>query len=489
MSRAVPPIVANTDFNQWQSWQTVTTPGGDRTYYVVPGYNGQYVFDPYESDATGSIMIYRNPKPVYDRAEEERKQAEKANSITAQLAPVAGTAVGAIGAGYVADTIANWGSSAAGGAAQAAGTGAATGAATTGATGAAGAGTTSAVTGAAQAGTDAASGIGGMFSADGAISQALPYLGAAAGAYGLYDLFEGADYKGQYAGRAAQGAASGAAIGSAFGGIGAIPGALIGGALGLIAGFAGSGKSRHQVARDQWRKEFQNAGLLDKDFNFTLADGRKFDLGRDGRGWTYKGKDGRTYKSQFEVDFSDPRRGYAAGAINPLMDILTQGGYSTGEVEAAATPAASFINMLAEGAGDVGYVNENARNLYEKLGFNQEKMFNAINQLAESGKISKEQQLAYHNAVNVAYGEEFGTGRKIDQSDVPDFTEMESIADQAVDESGNIRPEIEEEFILRQPYRVDPEQVQMEEQSEQLAAMMDNRVPLGEQRQPFSFAR
>jgi len=509
MSRQAPPIVANTDFQQWQSWQPVSTPDGNSTYYVVPGYNGQYVFDPYESDATGSIMIYRNPQAVYDRAEEERKAAEDATSITAQFAPVAGTAAGALGAGYVADLVKNW-DSAAGIAGNLFGTSAAPAAA-----GSAGASTGSAlaspqVLGIYREGSTAlgsAAGTiptetGGMFgNLGGSIGKALPYLGAAAGAYGFYDLLSNADYKGDYGRRGLQGAASGAAIGSVVPVVGTVIGGLLGGAAGLIAGFAGSGKSRHQVARDEWRRQFQENGLLDEDFQFTLADGRKYDLGRDGGGWNIKGSDGKTYKGAFEVDFTDPRAGYAAGAVNPLMDILTQGGYSNGEVEAAATPAASFINMLADGAQDVQYVNQNARNLYEKMGLNQESMFQAINQLAESGKISKEQQLAYHNAVNVAYGVEYGTGNAIDQSDVPDFEEMTAIASSA-DEEGNLPPEAQQEIVMRQPYYVDPQEVEQaaarqvasqegaeeDERARQLAAMMDNRTQLGEQRARYNFS-
>lgn len=483
-----PPIVANTDFQQWQSWAPVTTPGGDRTYYVVPGYNGQYVFDPYESDATGSIMIYRNPQPVYERAEQERKQQEEANSLTAQLAPVAGTAVGAIGAGYIADQVANWGS----GAAAATGSQAApsiVGAVRTGATPAAAAGTQAASASAAEG--------SGILGNVGSVGKYLPYLGAAVGAYGLYDLFDNADYKGDYGSRALQGAASGAAIGNVLPGVGTIIGAGVGAALGLIAGFAGSGKSRDQVGRDQWRKSMQENGLLDDEFKFTLADGKKFDLGVDGNGWTYKGRDGKTYKAQFEVDFSDPRRGYAAGAVNPLMDIITDGAYSRGEISVSATPAASFINMLAQDAPDVSYVNQNARNLYDQLGFNQESMFTAINELAASGKITQDEQRAYHNAVNVAYGEEFGTGKKIDQSNVPNFQEMTALVDNNIGEDGNLNEQAMQEIAARQPFIVEREEVQQQapqntrpvqdDQAERLAAMMDDRVPLGEQRQPLRY--
>jgi hypothetical protein len=91
---ATPPIVANTDFQQWQSWQKVQEPGGGRTYYVIPGYDNRYVFDPYGSDATGRITIYENPQGTYDAVEEAKKQEEDANSLGAQLAVPAGAIAG-----------------------------------------------------------------------------------------------------------------------------------------------------------------------------------------------------------------------------------------------------------------------------------------------------------------------------------------------------------------------------------------------------------
>lgn len=93
---STPPIVSNTDFQQWQSWQQVKTPSGDRTYYVIPGYNGQYVFDPYTSDATGRITIYQNPAPLYEAERKAREQQEAAGSSSSQLAGIAGTVSGAL---------------------------------------------------------------------------------------------------------------------------------------------------------------------------------------------------------------------------------------------------------------------------------------------------------------------------------------------------------------------------------------------------------
>lgn len=102
---ATPPIVSNTDFYQYQNWQQVTTPDGSQTYYIIPGYGGRYVFDPFASDATGRITIYENPQPAYDAAAKQRKQAEEAVGTDAQLAQIAGTAAGAGTTYLIADAI------------------------------------------------------------------------------------------------------------------------------------------------------------------------------------------------------------------------------------------------------------------------------------------------------------------------------------------------------------------------------------------------
>lgn len=104
-----PPIVANVDYNQWQNWEKVTTPDGSTSYYVVPGYNSQYVFDPFASNATGDITIYNNPKPAYDAAAKVQSQQEEAGGTSAQIAQIGGTVAGAAVTAGVADVVKNGG--------------------------------------------------------------------------------------------------------------------------------------------------------------------------------------------------------------------------------------------------------------------------------------------------------------------------------------------------------------------------------------------
>lgn len=187
-ARQVPPIIANTDFQQWNSWEPVTTPGGDKNYFVVPGYGGQYVFDPSESDATGNIMIYRNPQAIYDRAEEERAYADKANSWEAQAAPVAGQVIGAVGAYYAGSYLAGTAAASAAAASAAAASAAAAAAAT---------GTVAATGTAAAAATGTAAAAGGAGAAGSMASMAAAALPVAAVLVAAYLVYQYKDEIGQ----------------------------------------------------------------------------------------------------------------------------------------------------------------------------------------------------------------------------------------------------------------------------------------------------
>ena len=286
---AVPPIVANTNFGQWQSWQKVTDPSGASNYYVVPGYGGRYVYDPFASEATGKITLYENPQSVYDAANEAIKQEEDANSLLAQGAVPLGALAGTLGTKWVAGQVADKGSQAIG---QAAAQEAAKGfgntatqqvaqqtaqAGTAGVGGTIGGAAPAAVQGfeqslggvapssvsstapAAEVGTfDAGGPIGSNI---GTVAQgALGAAGLGIGLKGAYDAFEAGDPVGgaiSGAGAGAGGLALAGALGASTGGL-ALPiiagAALLGGAGGFFGG--------HESTREHAMK---NTGkLLDK---------------------------------------------------------------------------------------------------------------------------------------------------------------------------------------------------------------------------------
>ena len=87
-------------------------------------------------------------------------------------------------------------------------------------------------------------------------------------------------------GGASAGAALGAGIGSIVPGPGTAIGAGIGAVIGATAGFigskTGSSKRKPQMQRDAIRGVLQKGGILDENYQGTLADGSTYDFGKDG---------------------------------------------------------------------------------------------------------------------------------------------------------------------------------------------------------------
>ena len=92
-----------TDYSQYQSWKTITTPEGG-VYYEVPGHP-EYVLDIVASNATGRKVFRANPKLSIEKQREEeadlnklKEQQEFNQSPAGQLLPVAAGTGGMIAA-------------------------------------------------------------------------------------------------------------------------------------------------------------------------------------------------------------------------------------------------------------------------------------------------------------------------------------------------------------------------------------------------------
>ncbi len=145
---------------------------------------------------------------------------------------------------------------------------------------------------AAGAGNLAASGALGASAQAGANSALggylIPGLNVAAGAYGAYKTAEltGAMAAGKQRDRSAamSGAMAGATIGSAIPVVGTAVGAIVGAVAGYTGSkFFGSKKDKGQFRRDMIRGVLKDQGILDADYNGTLADGTKTNFGMDGK--------------------------------------------------------------------------------------------------------------------------------------------------------------------------------------------------------------
>jgi hypothetical protein len=79
-----------------------------------------------------------------------------------------------------------------------------------------------------------------------------------------------------------------------------------------------TGKSDAQLQRDDFRGKLKEKGIADKDYNVTLADGSKFNIGLDGK-TKYTNIDGKTTRNAYDVDLNNPLAQHAIKRIDPYV--------------------------------------------------------------------------------------------------------------------------------------------------------------------------
>lgn len=120
-----------------------------------------------------------------------------------------------------------------------------------------------------------------------------------------------------------------------------------------------SGKSSAQKIRDDFRGDLKEAGVADDQYNVTLADGSKFNIGLDGKTkYQNVGKniDGKTTRNAWDVDWSNPLGKFATDQIEPMIRNI----YGADNKKAGYTPG-QFTGILVNAA------TSNAKNEQEVL--------------------------------------------------------------------------------------------------------------------------
>ncbi len=235
--------------------------------------------------------------------------------------------------------------------------------------------------------------IGGEISTEvgGATSGIGQFTGALATAYSLYGIIN--DWgKSTPAMGAMRGATAGAYIGSIIPGVGTLIGGAIGGVAGAISGLFHSGKHKNQIQRDQVREFLRNAQIIDSDNSLQLANGERFDIGKDG-GARYLGLDG-VERRPYVTDPSNPLTAEAIGLVNPLAIILTGG-----DPGLSSAFAGYFSNAIVSNAQDLEGVRQNALAIFSKFQVTPEQLIAGLENLTASGKIPPEDFAAYANGV------------------------------------------------------------------------------------------
>jgi len=245
----------------------------------------------------------------------------------------------------------------------------------------------------AGAGIMGAAGAANVASAAGANlgSYAVPGLNAVAGLYGGYQTAKYLSDAPNGGRRASTGAMGGAAAGAGVGGaigsvipgagtaIGAGVGAIVGGLAGAVGGWTGSSKDKYQMIRDSARKGWKEAGIIDENYQGTLADGSKFDFGKDGKG-------------QVEIDYADPVTGRAIGLGNVLAAGEGSYGRATDGLSKLYTGA-----MISNAGGNYEVAKQNALHLARQRGMNLGNLTDQYQTMLDAGQINQGQFDAYLN--------------------------------------------------------------------------------------------
>jgi hypothetical protein len=79
-----------------------------------------------------------------------------------------------------------------------------------------------------------------------------------------------------------------------------------------------TGKSDAQLNRDDFRGFLKEKGVVDDNYEITLANGSKFNIGLDGK-TKYTNTDGKTTRNAWDVDFSNPLAKMAVNKIDPII--------------------------------------------------------------------------------------------------------------------------------------------------------------------------
>lgn len=105
-----------------------------------------------------------------------------------------------------------------------------------------------------------------------------------------------------------------------------------------------SGKSNAQLLRDDFRGSLKEAGIADEKYQVTLADGSKFDIGKDGKA-KLANVDQETNRRYYEVDLNNPLATYAI----PKIDAFVRSKYGP-DAESAGYKPEQFTAMLVNAA-------------------------------------------------------------------------------------------------------------------------------------------
>jgi len=186
------------------------------------------------------------------------------------------------------------------------------------------------------------------------LGKAVPYLGLIEGGFGMFKNFGDRDP----VNGASNGMAIGASIGSIFPVVGTAIGSAVGAVAGALLGSVQSGKHGDQKQRDTVRAALLDAGVIDKNYTLPLADGSRYDIGKDGGKRAEFGG-----LRPYEIDFNRP---FAHEATAMGVEIAKL--FSNGNQKIESDFAGYFANAAMSNATSLEHVKANMESIKGAFG-------------------------------------------------------------------------------------------------------------------------
>jgi len=243
------------------------------------------------------------------------------------------------------------------------------------------------------AGLSGASGVANIAGAAGADLGAnlIPGLNIATGAYTGYKTAEALGDMAAGSKRTQTGVVGGATAGASIGagvgsivpgvgtGIGAAVGAVVGATAGAIGSWTGSKKGKAQTMRDGIRGVLQQSGVLDDKFQGTLADGTKYDFGKDGSTLKWK-----------EIDKVAEANPSSWNAVVPLTDAI---GAAYGFVGQKASDISAWYakGAVSNAKDDPKVAIANARHFAQQQGLTYDQIKQKLDEAFKDERINQTQ--------------------------------------------------------------------------------------------------
>ncbi len=223
-------------------------------------------------------------------------------------------------------------------------------------------------------------------------STANTILGGVGAAYSAYNLFKNWG-NGDIVGGLVNGASSGAFIGSIVPGVGTAIGGVVGGLIGAVSSlFRKSGKHEDQKDRDKVRAALIEHGMLPNDYCLTLANGSKYDIGKDG-GYRLINTDGGT-RHAYDVDFSNPLAGRLVGMAQGFISVLM------GSNQKLTSDFTGYVvNAALSNASTLEDARANLLSIFQQFKIDPEMVAQEIGEMTGAGALSQDVALAYANGL------------------------------------------------------------------------------------------